>query len=136
MQLLRQATRFESGEFVDRRPLSGKILSNIFLDLSRNHTRLSFNSAWVQLGGTLLNFERSIDELTSSRNAPDEIAELCNNYGDMAVLRTLDPHIQTEEFSKRINNSAHNGYFGQARGAVYVRMALFAAVMGAPCSQE
>jgi aspartate carbamoyltransferase catalytic subunit len=89
-QILRLAARFELGEFIDRRPLQGKILSNVFLDKSRNHTRLSFNSAWLRLGGTLLNFEKSVDEVTSQRYAPDEIAELCNNYGDITVLRTLE----------------------------------------------
>jgi aspartate carbamoyltransferase catalytic subunit len=90
LQLFRIACRFELGEFADRRPLTGRILSNVFLDRSRSHTRLSFNSAWVRLGGTPLNFERSINQVTRTRHAPDEIAELCNNYGDMAVLRTLD----------------------------------------------
>ena len=90
LQILRLAARFESGEFDERRPLNGKILSNVFLDSSRSHTRLSFNSAWLRLGGTLLNFEKSIDEVTRTHHAPDEIVELCNNYGDLAVLRTLD----------------------------------------------
>jgi aspartate carbamoyltransferase catalytic subunit len=89
-QLLRLAARFELGEFIEQRPLHGKILSNVFLDKSRNHTRLSFNSAWLRLGGTLLNFEKSVEEVINQRYAPDEIAELCNNYGDITVLRTLD----------------------------------------------
>lgn len=36
----------------------------------------------------------------------------------------FNPHIQTEEFSNHLNDSPRNGNFAQARGAVYVRMAL------------
>lgn len=91
-QVFRLAARFELGEVAMEHPMRGKILSNVFLDNSHNHTRLSFNSAWLRLGGSLLNFEKSIDEITGHRHAADELAELCSNYGDIAVLRTDEHH--------------------------------------------
>jgi aspartate carbamoyltransferase catalytic subunit len=42
----------------------------------------------------------------------------------------LNPEVQTEEVANRFNDSPHNGYFAQARGSVYVRMALYSAIMG------
>jgi aspartate carbamoyltransferase catalytic subunit len=42
----------------------------------------------------------------------------------------LNPEIQNEEVANRFNDSPHNGYFAQARGSVYLRMALYAAIMG------
>jgi aspartate carbamoyltransferase catalytic subunit len=91
-QVFRLAARFELGQVDLDHPMRGKILSNVFLDNSHNHTRLSFNSAWLRLGGSLLNFEKSIDEITGHRHAADELAELCSNYGDIAVLRTDEHH--------------------------------------------
>jgi aspartate carbamoyltransferase catalytic subunit len=79
--------------------MTGRILSNVFLDLSREHTRLSFNSAWLRLGGSLLNFERSIDQITRKRHAPDELAEVCSNYSDITVLRTQDADTFSETLS-------------------------------------
>lgn len=90
LQLLRYGTAFELGDFEDCQPLNGRILSNVFLDSSRSHSRMSFNSAWLRLGGTLMNFEKTIDEISGQRFAPDEVAELCNNYSDMTVLRTVE----------------------------------------------
>lgn len=91
-QVFRLAAHFELGQVEEDQPMRGRILSNVFLDNSHNHTRLSFNSAWLRLGGSLLNFEKSIDEITGHRHASDELAELCSNYGDIAVLRTDEHH--------------------------------------------
>ena len=41
----------------------------------------------------------------------------------------LDPEIQDDESATQLNHSFHNGYFAQARGSVYLRMALFTAIM-------
>ncbi len=90
LQLFRLAARYEAGELGNHHPATCKILSNLFFDQARNHTRLSFNTAWLRLGGSLLNFERSSEQITHHRHAPDEIAELCNNYGDLAVVRTVE----------------------------------------------
>ncbi|MGB1109427.1 MAG: aspartate carbamoyltransferase [Gammaproteobacteria bacterium] len=90
LQLLRYAATFEIGAQENCQPLSGRVLSNVFLDSSRSHSRMSFNSAWLRLGGTLMNFEKTISQISGNRFAPDEVAELCNNYSDMTVLRTLE----------------------------------------------
>jgi aspartate carbamoyltransferase catalytic subunit len=42
----------------------------------------------------------------------------------------LDPEIQNEEVANHFNDSPHNGYFAQTRGSVYLRMALYSAIMG------
>src|SRR6056297_1105484 len=95
-QILRLAGVIEKCKARDEHPLKGKILSNLFWDNSRSHTRLSFNSAWLRMGGSLLNFEKAIDQVTLHRHAPDELVQLCNSYGDAAVLRTNDGQELTE----------------------------------------
>jgi len=45
-------------------------------------------------------------------------------------LMLLSPQRQLPEFSAIINDSPHNGFFAQARGAVYIYMALMEAMMG------
>jgi aspartate carbamoyltransferase catalytic subunit len=89
-QLLRSAARFESGDLPDSGPARCKVLSNLFLDRSHCTGRLSFNAAWLRLGGNLLQIDQTVEQILSRRYAPDEIAELCNSYADMAVLRTGD----------------------------------------------
>lgn len=88
-QLFGLAARYESGD-IAHQPARGRILSNMYVDLSREHTRLSFNAAWQRLGGSMLNFERSLDEITRKRHAPMEIAEVCSSYSDITVLRTME----------------------------------------------
>ncbi len=41
----------------------------------------------------------------------------------------LDADIEDDEVANQLNHSPHNGYFAQARGSVYVSMALFTAIM-------
>ncbi len=41
----------------------------------------------------------------------------------------LDADIQDDEVANQLNHSSHNGYFAQARGAVYLSMALLTAIM-------
>lgn len=43
----------------------------------------------------------------------------------------LNPQVQDEKFPQLLDDSPHNGYFAQSRGSVFVRMALFAAILGA-----
>jgi len=85
-QLFRAAAEYECGANSGI-CAQGKVLSNIYFDHSRQHTRLSCNAAWLRLGGNLLDFERSLDEILNKRHAPAEIAEVCSNYSDGAVLR-------------------------------------------------
>jgi len=42
----------------------------------------------------------------------------------------LNPEVQNETAAGLLNASPHNGYFAQSRGSVFVRMAIYAAVMG------
>jgi len=89
-QLMRLAASYELGELEGSSPLRCKVLSNLFLDHSQCTGRLAFNAAWTRLGGTLLDFEPTVDRILSRRYAWDEIVELCNSYSDMTVLRTAD----------------------------------------------
>jgi aspartate carbamoyltransferase catalytic subunit len=89
-QLLRLAARYEAGELTGTHPLRCRILSNLFLDRSYCTGRLAFNAAWLRLGGSMLPFDQNVEQILSRRYAPDEIVELCNNYSDLAVLRTGD----------------------------------------------
>ena len=88
-QLFRKAAQYEANA-TRAQPARCRILSNIYFDNSRERTRLSFNSAWLRLGGSLLDFERSLDEIVNKRHAPAEIAEICSNYSDITVLRTME----------------------------------------------
>jgi aspartate carbamoyltransferase catalytic subunit len=89
-QLMRLAARYELGELKGTHPMRCKVLSNLFLDRSHCTGRLSFNAAWLRLGGSLLDFESTVEQIMSRRYAPAEIAELCNSFADAAVLRTGD----------------------------------------------
>jgi aspartate carbamoyltransferase catalytic subunit len=86
-QLFRLAAEYESGA-QQQHPARGRILSNVYFDPSRKHTRLSFNSAWQRLGGSELNFEPALDDDFRKRHAPMELAEICSSYSDIAILRT------------------------------------------------
>lgn len=88
-QLCLQAAFYEFGE-LGGQPMSGRILSNLYLDRSREHTYLAFNSAWQRLGGSLLNLKRAMNEIAGRRNALDEFGAVCSSYSDIAVLRTPD----------------------------------------------
>jgi aspartate carbamoyltransferase catalytic subunit len=89
-QLMRLAARYELGELRGAHPMRCKVLSNLFLDRSHCTGRLAFNAAWLRLGGSLLDFESTVEQIMSRRYAPAEIAELCNSYADATVLRTGD----------------------------------------------
>jgi len=92
-QIMRSTARYEAGELVGTHPMRCKILSNLFLDRSHCSARLAFNAAWLRLGGSMLQFDQNVDQILSRRYAPDEIAELCNAYSDLAVIRTA--HAET-----------------------------------------
>lgn len=97
-QLMRLAARYEAGEMKGTHPMRCRILSNLFMDRTHCTGRLSFNAAWLRLGGSLLQFDQNVDQILARRHAPDEIAELCNSYADMALLRTGD----TETFEEML----------------------------------
>ena len=88
LQVLRLAAHYESQGRPDACPLNGRILSSVFVGGALSETRLSFASAWLRLGGSILDFEESPTRPGGGLYSPDELAELCSNYGDIAVLRT------------------------------------------------
>ena len=90
LQVLRLAAHYESQGRPDACPLGGRILSSVFVRGALSQTRLSFASAWLRLGGSILDFEESPARPNGDHYGPDELAELCSNYGNIAVLRTAD----------------------------------------------
>ncbi len=90
LQVLRLAAHYESQRRPDACPLAGRILSSVFVNGALSQTRMSFASAWLRLGGSILDFEESPARPNGDHYGPDELAELCSNYGDIAVLRTAD----------------------------------------------
>jgi len=90
LQVLRLAAHYEAQGRPDTCPLGGRILSSVFVRGALSQTRLSFASAWLRLGGNILDFEESPARPNGDHYGPDELAELCSNYGDIAVLRTAD----------------------------------------------
>ena len=99
-QLLRLAARYEADELIGTHPLRCRVLSNLFLDRSHCTGRLAFNAAWNRLGGSILQFDQIVDQILSRRYAPDEVAELCNSYADLVVLRTGDTEVFHEMLSR------------------------------------
>jgi aspartate carbamoyltransferase catalytic subunit len=89
-QLMRLAARYEGKELAGEQPMRGRILSSLFMDEPACSGRLSFKSAWLRLGGAVLDAENYARQILSQRYTPEEVAELCNNYSDIAVLRTED----------------------------------------------
>lgn len=57
-----------------------------------------------------------------------QIVESIALFRESAMV--LSPEMQNEEAAHLLNDSPHNGYFAQLRGSVFVRMAVFAAVVG------
>ncbi len=88
LQVFRAAARFEKGRMPAGYIMTGKTMGVMFLDHARTQTRLSFNRAWQRLGGEFMNMERPASEILAERQAMDEVAELCNTFCDIAVIRT------------------------------------------------
>jgi aspartate carbamoyltransferase catalytic subunit len=89
-QVLRLAARYELGELKGTHPMRCKVMSTLFLDRSQCAGRLAFNAAWLRLGGSLLDFEGTLEQLMTRRFAVEEMVELCNSYADITILRTGD----------------------------------------------
>jgi len=96
LQLFRLAARLELCELPAFQPAVSRVLGNLYFDQARDPSRLSFNAAWLRLGGSLLNIERTLEELLGERVAQDEVAELCSTIGDITLLRTLDEESLSE----------------------------------------
>jgi len=68
-----------------------------------------------------------VHELISKEVLRPNIVESIASMKPNALV--LNPEIQLQEYANLLNNSAHNGYFTQARGASFVRIALLHAIM-------
>jgi aspartate carbamoyltransferase catalytic subunit len=88
LALFRLAALYEAGELTGEQPLVGRILATVFLDRPHSRAQLSFESAWVRLGGSVMEYGNVYAAMGGHANALAELAHLCNSYGDVAVLRT------------------------------------------------
>ena len=87
-QIFRLAASYESGERQPKKNLSGRILASAFLDQQASRSQLSFDSAWLRLGGSVMPFGEAFQGIRHQLGAMADIAELCNSHGDLVVLRT------------------------------------------------
>lgn len=91
LELFRLAAGYEAGILSPAQLPAGTIMSNLFLDHTRPQIRLSFNYAWMKMGGSTINIEKTIQELMANRSsAYDEVAELCNISSDLAIVLTQE----------------------------------------------
>jgi len=123
-QLMRLAARYELGELRGTHPMRCKVLSNLFLDRSQGTERLAFNAAWLRLGGSLLDFDSTVEHIMSLRHAPAEIAELCNSYADATVLRTAHPET-FHEILPRLRVPVINAGDGQGENPTHAMADLY-----------
>ncbi|MBF0412012.1 MAG: ornithine carbamoyltransferase [Desulfamplus sp.] len=87
--------RFNQG--ISDRPLIGKSLGLIF-DKKSTRTRVSFETAMIQLGGTPIYM--STQDTQISRNEPaEDTARVLSRYIDALAMRTFD-HSLVEKFAK------------------------------------
>lgn len=86
LQLIRLAATYESFPLFLSRPLAGKILITAFYEPS-TRTRLSFESAWQQLGGDIMSITDPSTTGMAKGESLEDIAEMFNNYCDVVVLR-------------------------------------------------
>jgi aspartate carbamoyltransferase catalytic subunit len=86
VQIFRRATEFEAGGGARKTPLAGRILISAFLAGPYTRTRLSFESAFLRQGGSVMSMEGGIGGLET----PVDLSEAFNTYGDVVVLRTED----------------------------------------------
>lgn len=87
-QLFRSAAVLEDSIDRHARPLSGCILANAFLDDHGARAEESFGNAFMRLGGSVMQFG---DRFTDPEDYPGilrELASMCSNYADIAVVRT------------------------------------------------
>ncbi|MBF0377258.1 MAG: ornithine carbamoyltransferase [Desulfamplus sp.] len=87
--------RFKQG-IVDR-PLIGKSIGLIF-DKKSTRTRVSFETAMIQLGGTPI-YIRSTDTQISRNEPVEDTARVLSRYIDALVMRTFD-HKLVQQFAK------------------------------------
>jgi aspartate carbamoyltransferase catalytic subunit len=91
VQLFRLAAQYEFTPQRMHLPLHGKILISAFHEPS-TRTRLSFESAWHRLGGAVMSITDPQSTGMAKGESLADMAEMFNNYGDLIVLRSSEPH--------------------------------------------
>jgi aspartate carbamoyltransferase catalytic subunit len=86
VQIFRRAAEFESGVVPRKTPMAGRILISAFLVAANTRTRLSFESASLRQGGSVMTIGGGIGGLET----PVDLSEAFNTYGDVVALRTED----------------------------------------------
>jgi len=89
LQLFRLAAQYETTPALVHLPLAGKILISAFYEPS-TRTRLSFESAWHRLGGSVMSITDPKSTGIAKGESLADVAEMFNNYGDVLVLRSSD----------------------------------------------
>ncbi|WP_445364536.1 aspartate carbamoyltransferase [Microbulbifer sp. ANSA003] len=86
LQLLRLAARCELDNRKFSCHLNNKILISAFFE-SSTRTRLSFESAWLRLGGSTVSITDKGTTRIGVGESLRDVAEMVSNYGDCVVLR-------------------------------------------------
>jgi len=89
LALCRLAAFIESMPPLHNDPLAGRILISAFYEPS-TRTRISFESAWHRLGGTIMSITDPATTGIAKGESLEDVAEMFSNYGDMMVLRDND----------------------------------------------
>lgn len=89
-QLFRRAALLEGGGSVPKHAAAGRIMNCAFLDSPDARAQLSFESAWLRLGGSVIDMGKVFRELGGEASVLTELAQLANSFGDLAVVRTSD----------------------------------------------
>lgn len=100
--------------------LEGKILCSLFFQQS-TRTQLSFQSAFLRLGGTVIGFSNAESSRSSAPYFEDayDLGQIVSIYSDIAVMRTVN-QIEINNFVKKATiplisgGSAHNEHPTQA----------------------
>lgn len=95
-QVFRLAAEYEMGLHREERPLTNFTMSSLFLEQAHPRIRLSFERACLNLGASFLHVEEAAADMMSRLAALDEVAECCNTFGDLTVLRTADARTMVE----------------------------------------
>lgn len=96
-QLFRSAAMLETSANRNSTPLTGYILASAFIDDLHARAQRSFENAFLRLGGSVMQFGDRLDAPEDYAGALTELANMCNNYADVAILRT--------QFSESIYNT-------------------------------
>jgi len=88
-QLFRSAALLEQAGRDRITPFSGCILASTFIDDFHARAQQSFDNAFLRLGGNVMHFGDRLGAPEDNASVLGELASMCNNYADVAVVRTL-----------------------------------------------